>query len=340
MKEEGFIVSVGPHVQGKESISSMMLGFIIALIPAVIAGVYYFRIKAIEVILVSVISAVAVEAALQKIMHKEVTITKDYHAILIGLLFGLILPANIPWWAVVVGVFVGLLVGKHVYGGLGSNPFNPVLVGWASLRLGFMSHMDISGSILGVVKLEGIGALAEDYSYFSEGYGIESWSSLGGKIKLLIHTLLGWKPLPGEELVGCVGQICALAIIIGAIYLFWKKYISWHIPVGFLGAVLIFSILFYKGEKEFLYPYILVQLLSGGTLLAAFFIATDPITTPVTGAGMLIFGVMAGMIAMIGRLWGSWIEPVWFAILAMNGFTPLIDRLVKPRPLGRVKSSA
>ena len=152
MKEEGFIVSVGPHVQGKESITSIMLGFIIALIPAVIAGIYYFRMKAIEVILISVISAVIIEAGLQKIMKREVTVLTDYHAILTGLIFGLILPANIPWWAIIIGVFTGLLVGKHVYGGLGSNPFNPVLVGWASLRLGFMSHMDISGSILGVVK--------------------------------------------------------------------------------------------------------------------------------------------------------------------------------------------
>ncbi len=338
MREEGLIVSVGPHIQGKESIKSMMLGFIIALIPAAIAGVYYFGIRALEVVLIAVISSVVIEAALQKIMRREVTVTKDGHAILIGLIFGLILPAHIPWWAIVVGVFTGLLVGKHVYGGLGSNPFNPILVGWASLKLGFMSHMDISGSILGITKFEGMTALVEDYSYFSEGYGIESWSGLGGKIKLLIYVLIGWKPLPGEELIGCVGQICALAIIIGAIYLFWKKYISWHAPVGFLAAVLLFSILF--GEKDYLYPYILVQLLSGGTLLAAFFIITDPTTTPVTSIGMLVFGAMAGIITMIGRLWGSWVDPIWFSILVANGFTPLIDRLIKPRPFGRVKSSA
>jgi len=162
--------------------------------------------------------------------------------------------------------------------------------------------------------------------------------TLGAKIKLFIHALLGWKPLPGEALVGCVGQICALAIIIGAVFLLWKRYISWHIPVSFLVTVIVFSLVFHKGE--YLFPFTTVQLLAGSTLLAAFFVATDPVTTPLTGAGMIVFGCGAALIAMIGRFWGKWVDPTYFGILVMNCFTPLIDRILKPKPFGRIKSRA
>jgi len=337
MKEERLIVSLHPHIQGVETVSKMMFITTAALIPAAAVGVYFFGINAIKVIVISVLSAVGFEAGLQKLMKREITIN-DGSAVLTGLLFALILPPTSPWWMVILGVFVGMLVGKHVYGGLGSNSFNPVCVGWAALKLSFPSYLDISGSILGAVKSEGITALVEDYSYFSEQYGIESLEGIGAKIKVLLKVILAWKPIPGATLVDCVGQVSALAIIIGGIFLIWKRYINWRIPVGFLASIIIFSAIF--GSKEYLYPYILVQLLTGSTLLAAFFVATDPVTTPLTGLGNIVFGVLLGLITMIGRLWGSWVEPVWFCILVTNGFTPLIDRLTKPKPFGRVKESA
>lgn len=340
MKEEGFVVSVGPHIQSEESVSKVTYGFIIALLPALVAGVYFFKMQAVQVILVSLVAAVVIDAVLQKVFYKKVSFNN--YAIFAGLLFAAILPVSVPWWAIVIGMFVGLLIGQYVYGGLGSNPFNPVLVGWAALKLSYPGYMDFTGSILGVVKLEGISSLVEDYSYFGENYKIENWSSLGAKIKLLMKTLLGWKPVPGyEQIVCCIGGIMAIAIIIGGIFLLWKRYISWHAPAGFLLTVLIFSILFYKGDKSYLYPYVLIQLFSGSTLLATFFLVTDPVTTPFTGLGMFVFGILAGLVTMIGRLWSrTWVEPVWFAVLLGNAFTPLIDRLVKPKPFGRVKSSA
>jgi len=340
MREEGFIVSAGPHIQTQESIQKMMYGFILALLPATIMGVYYFGKRAIIIILASVISAVVFDAILGRLIQKRDTV-RDGDAIFTGLVLALIMPITTPWWAIIIGVFIALLVGKHVYGGLGSNPFNPPLIGWAALQLSFPSHLDISGSVLGVVKLEGISALVEDYSYFSENYGIESLSGLGAKVKVFIKALLGWKAVPGsDQLVGCVGQLCALAIIIGAVYLLWKKYISWHIPVSFLVTIVIFSLIFYKGDRAYLYPFILVQLLAGGSLIAAFFVAAEPVTSPLTSVGMIIFGCGAALITMIGRFWGKWVDPVWFGLLVMNCFTPLIDRIFKPKPFGRVKSSA
>ncbi|MCD6320396.1 MAG: RnfABCDGE type electron transport complex subunit D, partial [Candidatus Desulfofervidaceae bacterium] len=263
------------------------------------------------------------------------------HAIFVGLLFAAIMPVGMPWWAIPIGLFMGLLFGQYVYGGWGSNPFNPVLVGWAVLKLSYPGYMDISGSVLGALKLEGIGALVEDYSYFSEGYGIEGISGFGAKLKLLFKILFEWKTGPwADQLISYVGGICALAIIIGGLYLLWKRYISWHAPIGFILTVFVFSVLFYKGDKAYLYPYLLIQLFTGTTLLTAFFLVTDPITTPFTGIGMFIFGILVGVVTMVGRLWGSWIEPAFFGVLVANSLTPLIDRVIKPKPFGRVKSSA
>ncbi len=335
MREEKLIVSLHPHVQSAETIPKMMFITIAALIPAVISGIYFFGVNAVKVIIIAILSAVVFEAGLQKIMKREITIT-DGSAVLMGLLFALILPPTLPWWMVILGVFVGMLLGKHVYGGLGSNPFNPVLIGWAGLRLSFPSYFDISGSIFGVTKLEGVSALVEDYVYFAEQYGIESLEGIGAKINLFFKLLISWKPIfPGEPLIGCIGQISALAIIIGGGILLWRRYITWHIPVSFLASIILFSILFKGGE--FLYPYVLVQLLSSGTLLAAFFIATDSVTSPMTRWPMLILGVLLGLIVMIGRIWGSWIDPIWFCVLVMNAFTPLVDLIFKPKPFGRVK---
>ncbi len=335
--EEKLIVSLYPHIQSAESVPRIMFITAAALIPAVISGVYFFGINAIKVMVIAVLSAVVFEAGLQRLMKREITI-RDGSALLTGLLFGLILPPTSPWWMIISGVFFGMLVGKHVYGGLGNNPFSPVAVGWAALQLSFPSYLDISESILGRVKIEGISALVEDYVYFSEQYGIESLEGIGAKIHLLFKVILAWKPMPGEALVSCVGQVSALAIIIGGLFLIWKKYINWRIPVSFLASIILFSILFKGGE--FLYLYVLVQLLSSGTLLAAFFIATDPVTTPMRGLGMIAFGVLLGLIVVIGRIWGTWIDPIWFCVLVMNAFTPLIDRLTKPKPFGRLKESA
>lgn len=382
--EKRLIVSLHPHIQSAETIPKIIFITSAALIPAIISGLYFFGLNAIKVIIISVLSAVVFEAGLQRLMKREITI-RDGSALLTGLLFGLILPPTAPWWLIATGVFFGMLIGKHVYGGLGNNPFSPVAVGWAALQLSFPSYLDVSESILGRVKIEGISALVEDYVYFSEQYGVESLEGLSAKVKLFFKLILAWKPMPGEALVDCIGQISAVAIVIGGLFLLWRRYISWHIPVSFLASIILCSILgqisvqaiiigtlvvivcflllwrflgpvsflpsiillfiailfsTFISKGEYLYPYVLVQLLSGGTLLAAFFIATDPVTSPTTGQSMIILGVLFGLIVVIGRIWGSWVDPIWFCVLVMNAFAPLIDRLTKPKPFGRLKESA
>jgi electron transport complex protein RnfD len=337
MKEEGFIVSVGAHIQSPKTLQKMMCAFILALIPAIIVGLYMFGTSALKILIVAIVSAVVFDAGLEWLIHKKISI-KDGNALLIGILFALILPPTVPWWTIVIGVFMGLLIGKHVYGEFGSNPFNPVLVGWAALKLSYPSYLDISESILGYVKLEGIAALVEDYYYFGEAYGIESWQSLGLKLKLFLKVLLSWKVNPATEQLICgIGEVSALALLIGGIFLLWRGYIRWQIPLSFLATIIIFALIF--GSKAFLYPLTIIHLLGGGSLLAAFFMSTDPATTPLTGKGMVVFGCLCGLVTMIGRLWGSWIEPIWFAILVGNALTPLIDKMFKPTPFGRVKSA-
>lgn len=357
MKEQTFVVSVPPHIQSVESIQKIMVTTAIALVPTLAWGVFHFGVNALKVIIICVASAVFFEAAIQKIMRREITI-KDGSAVLMGLLFACILPTTAPWWMILAGIFFGLLIGKHVYGGLGNNPFNPLLVGWAALRLSFPDLMAKSATPLGILKTQGISAALEQFKYGD--------------------LIIGKTP-------GMIGEVCALAILIGGIFLLIRGYITWHIPVSFLGTVVAFSgtlwnpksflivalmalivgivcqrlrytsLVFLAGAiiatvifayimqhvaapKEYINPTF--HLFTGGLMLAAFFVATDHATSPVIGRGMIVFGFGCGLITMIGRQWGGWVEPIWFAILVMNGFAPLIDRQIRVAPFGRVKVHA
>lgn len=356
MKEQTFVVSVPPHIQSVETTQRIMVTTTIALLPTVLAGIYFFGLNALKVIIISVVAAVAFEAALQKIMRRDITIN-DGSAVLMGLLFACVLPPTAPWWMIILGVAVGMVAGKHIYGGLGSNPFNPVLVGWAALRLSFPTHLDRSATPLGVLKYQGVDAVLEKFKY--------------------MDLTVGNTP-------GSIGEVCAIAILIGGLVLLWKGYITWHIPVSFLANAAVFGAVFLKPAlmwkialillviwvayfivqrtslvliilmliamgfayilksigAEAAYADPMFHLLAGGMMLGAFFLATDMVTTPVTGTGMLIFGMGCGMLTMIARLWGSWVEPMLFAILVMNGFTPLIDRYIRVAPFGKVKASA
>ncbi len=356
MKEQTFVVSVGPHIQSVETTQKIMVTSTIALLPTVLAGIYFFGVNAIKVLVISVAAAVFFEAAIQKIMHKDITIM-DGSAVLMGVLFACILPSTSPWWMILTGIFFGMLIGKHVYGGLGNNPFHPVLVGWASLRLSFPNLMDKSATPLGILKTQGVSAALEQFKYGD--------------------LIIGKTP-------GMIGEVCALAILIGGIFLLVKGYITWHIPVSFLATVVAFSGTLWD-PKSFLllavialvagivlqrlkytslavlagviiatiiFAYLMhravpgeyvnpvFHLFTGGLMLGAFFVATDPATSPVMGRGMVVFGFGCGLITMIARQWGSWVEGIWFAILVMNGFAPLIDRFIRAAPFGRVKASA
>ncbi|OGO76651.1 MAG: electron transporter RnfD [Clostridiales bacterium GWB2_37_7] len=306
MEHGNLVVSSSPHIRSKESVNSIMYNVIIALLPATVAAIYFFRLRAFLLIAVSIIAAIAAEAIILKIRKKPIAIN-DGSAIITGLLLALTISPAMPLWMAVVGSVVSIGIGKQVYGGLGSNPFNPALVGRAFLIITFPVQMTTwinpidglaTATPLGLQKMEGIGT----------GY---------------LELLLG-------NVGGSLGETSALLLLIGGLYLIYKGIIRWYIPVSYLGTVAAMSLIL--GSDP------IFQLLSGGLMLGAFFMATDMVTSPVTKKGQLIFGIGAGLITIIVRLYGGYPEGVLFSILLMNIFTPIIDKYAMPKIYGEVKS--
>jgi electron transport complex protein RnfD len=245
----------------------------------------------------------------------------DGSAALTGLLLGMTLPSSSPWWMVVVGSLIAIVLGKQIYGGLGHNLFNPALVGrvvlliswpvqmtaWVKPTPLFTGALDAvtTASPLGILKVEGVAKLAN---------------------LNLLDSLLG-------NVAGSIGEISVLALLVGAIFLLWKKYITWHIPLSFIGTVGILSGVFWLLDPS-QYASPLFHLCNGGLMLGAFFMATDYVTAPVTDRGRVIFGIGCGLLTAVIRIFGVYPEGVAFAILLMNAFSPLIDRYTKPTPFG------
>ena len=312
MEPANLIVSMSPHLRGANSIERMMLTFIIGLIPTSLVAIYLFGIKSLFIMVLSMASAVIVETVIEKLTNKKLTY-RDCHAILIGLLFALILPPSVPWWIPVIGASVAIILGKMVFGGLGNYPFNPPLVAWVVLKLSWPERMTLffephtQSEILTPLM-----AIKEDPSLF---YSYD-----------MIDLFLGQKAGP----IGCV---CGLAVLIGAIFILYRGIIRWHIPISFLFGVAIFSAILNLINPD-LYPPVIFHLISGGVLLGAFFLSPEPVTSPVTPKGMLLFGTLAGILTMIIRMWGAYPDGTFYAILIMNAATPLFNYL-KPKAYGR-----
>ncbi len=315
-----FYVSFPPHIFGKKSISIIMYNRLLALCPATIAALYYFRFGALKLILVSVATALIFEVGIQKFLKRDITV-KDGSAALTGLLLAFLLPSTTPWWVVMIGSASAIILGKQIFGGLGNNPFNDTLVGWLVLRLSWPDRIsywmepfggEIPDPPLSVFKFDGMEAF-QDYGF---GY---------------LDLLLG-------DQAGGIGTICVIALLAGGIYLLLRRIIRWQIPVGLLGAVLIFSgILWVYDSKTYLNP--LFHLLAGSTVLGAFFIATDPVTSPVTRWTKLAYGIICGALIMVIRTWGKYPDGVVFAILLANAGAPLLNKIT-PRPYGKEKGYA
>lgn len=307
-------VSVAPHWHSGLTIRSSMVNFIIALIPVTAWGIYCFGSSAAKVVVISMVAAVVTEALLQLLMKKPVTVT-DGSAALAGLLLALMLPAEVKWWLPVVGAGMAILV-KNLFGGLGAYPFNPVLVGWVVLKLSWSIDLltDPDMSPLMVLKENGAGDLVM----------WELKDLLVGDTDLLSATIGTFG----------AGQIL---LAIGGLYLLLRGYIRWHIPAAFIAGVAAFSAIFYLQDPD-TYASPLFHIISGNVLLGAFFLATEYTTSPVTTWGMIFFGLAAGVLTMVIRIWGSYYDGVVFAILLMNTATPLLDR-IKPKAYGRVKAN-
>ena len=325
------IVSLSPHAHGTDSVERNMYGVIIALLPALLVSFLYFGIGSVVVCASSVAACMFFEWAITKyIMKKEPTLT-DGSAILTGLLLGFNLPSNLPVWIIIIGALVAIGIGKMTFGGLGCNPFNPALVGRCFLLVSFPAQMT-SWPVAGQLT-----------SYVDAQTGATPLSIMKEAIKSGDPTVLDRIPDSVSQLLGnpginhgagTIGEICALALIIGLIYMLWKKIITWHIPVSILATVFVFCGLLHVANPIYANP--VAELLTGGLMLGAIFMATDYVTSPMTHKGQIIYGIAIGALTVIIRNWGSYPEGMSFAILIMNAFTPLINAYVKPKRFGEI----
>lgn len=312
------IVSGTPHVRSKESIQSIMRDVVIALIPASVMGIYYFGIKALMLIIVSIVSSVVFEWGYEKILKKPVTIS-DFSAILTGLLLALNLPATASWWVPVVGSFIAIVIAKQFYGGLGQNFINPALIGRAFLVAAYPTQTTGAAFATGRMVTDA-STYATPLAQLKAGTAIVNADAIK-------NALIG-------NVGGTIGETCAIALIIGGIYLLVKHVISWRIPVVYIVVVFILTSLM-RGNGFLGGVY---EIFCGGLMLGAIFMATDYVTSPISAKGQIIFAIGCGVLTSLIRVYGGYPEGVSYSILIMNLAVPLIDRVTRPRIFGEVKA--
>jgi electron transport complex protein RnfD len=311
------VLTSSPHAHNADSVPAAMRDVIIALVPALFTALYYFRLPALLVILACVVSAFICEHICLKVMKKEVS-AKEYSAVVTGLLLAFCLPPNLPPWMAALGAAFAVVIAKHLFGGLGHNIFNPALIGRAFLLASFPVAMTTWVSpVDGMTTASPLGIMKE---------------ASGKHLPTLGQLFMG-------NVGGSLGETSALALLIGGLYLLYRKQIDWRIPASYLGTVFVLmsTVAAVKGEGLW-FP--VFHLFAGGLFLGAFFMATDWVTSPVTKLGRIVFGTGCGLLVVLIRLKGGYPEGVCYSILLMNVVTPLIDRYTKARVFGRVKSHA
>lgn len=319
-----FTISPSPHVHGGDSIEKNMYGVLIALVPTFIFSIVFFGLGAILVTLTSVAACLVFEYVIQKYLMKQRPTIWDGSAIITGVLLAFNLPSSLPLWIVVIGALVAIGIGKMSFGGLGNNIFNPALVGRVFLLISFpvqMTTWPVPNGFATADAVTGATPLALVKEAVKNGQAVgDTLSSVGITTGNLILGNIG----------GSLGEVAAIGLLLGFAYMLIRKIISWHIPVAIFATVIVFSgILNLADPAQFAGP--VFHLFTGGLMLGAIFMATDYVTSPMTHKGMLIYGVGIGLLTVIIRVFGAYPEGMSFAILIMNGFTPLINRYYKPR---------
>ena len=358
---EKLIVSSSPHLHNGSSVRKIMWLVIIALMPSCIMGVYYFGFAALKVLLICVISSLVFEYIFAGIMGRK-NDWKDGSAIITGLLMGMLLSAGMPWWVCVIGCFIAILFGKQVYGGIGYNPFNPACVGRIALIIAFPKMMTtwvptrfmeksmflFDKGILNPDQIDRIKEMGNLPFFHSVIDGVtcatplgmvQTSFKLGNASNKFIGNMTDWQSVwhyATGNIGGCIGETSAIALILGGLFMIYMKVIKWHIPVAYIGTVAVFSTIVHFTMAPLAIPGMIYQVLTGGLLIGAFFMATDMVTTPMTPKGGLIFGFGCGIITCVIRNWGGYPEGVMFSIVLMNALTPLIDRVTARRPFGSV----
>ena len=295
-----------------------MYGVLIALVQALLVSLYYFGLGALIVTATSVVACVLFEYLIQKFLMKKEPTVCDGSAILTGVLLAFNLPSNLPVWIILIGALAAIGIGKMSFGGLGNNIFNPALVGRVFLLISFPAQM---------TTWPEVGQLTA-YTDATTGATVLSLMNEGAldKLPTLVDMLLG-------KMGGSLGEVSALALLLGLVFMLWKKIITWQIPVSILLTVFVFTgIMHLVNPVQYASPF--VHLLSGGLMLGAIFMATDYVTSPMSKNGMLVYGVGIGILTTVIRLFGSYPEGMSFAILIMNAFTPLINSYIKPKHFG------
>lgn len=326
-----FTISGSPHVHGEESTKKIMYSVVIAMLPMFLVSIYFFGLNALRVVAISVASCLLIEWLIQKYMIKGPNTISDGSALVTGMLLAFNVPANIPWWMLVIGAAVSIGIAKMSFGGLGKNPFNPALVGRVFMLISFpvamttwpVPHPVFSNTVLDAVTgPTPLGILKEG---LAQGLTVEEITKNIDYIDLLIGNR-----------GGSLAEMCAIAILIGGLFLIIRRVIDWQTPVIIIAtAAIIAGICWLINPAQYVNP--LYHILSGGLLLGAFFMATDMVTTPMTMGGKIVFSIGVGALTIIIRLWGAYPEGMSFAILIMNAFVPLINKGFKPKRFGVVK---
>lgn len=322
-----FIISLSPHVHSGDSVQRNMYGVCIALVPALLVSLIYFGLGALIVLATSVLSCVLFEWAITKYILKSKRMTiSDGSAVLTGLLLGFNLPSNLPLWIIVIGALVAIGIGKLTFGGLGCNPFNPALVGRVFLLISFPVQM---------TSWPEIGQLSAytDVTTAATPLAVMKSAINGGGVEALEKLPSSWELFLGQS-GGCLGEVCAAALLLGLLYMLAKRIITWHIPVSILGTVFLLAGLLHLSNP--VYASADQVLFSGGLMLGACFMATDYVTSPMSARGQILYGISIGVLTLVIRTFGAYPEGMSFAILIMNAFTPLINTYCKPKRFGEV----
>ncbi|NLJ06316.1 MAG: RnfABCDGE type electron transport complex subunit D, partial [Sphingobacteriales bacterium] len=300
-----YVVSLSPHIHGREDVRKIMWGVVYAMIPALLVSIYFFGLDSVRVTLISVASCLLVEYLIQRFFLKGKISITDGSAVITGILLAFNVPANLPNWIIVVGAIVAIGIAKMSFGGLGKNPFNPALVGRVFLLIAFPVQMTSwpkphalfsDGVVDAITGATPLGILKEG---LKNGMSVDQIMQ-SGEMPRYVDMMLG-------NMGGSLGEMSAIALLIGAIYMFWKKIITWHIPVSYLGSALAFALIFWLIDPVH-YVNPLFHLVTGGLMLGVFFMATDMVSSPMTPVGMIVYGIGCGVLTMLIRLFGAYPE--------------------------------
>jgi electron transport complex protein RnfD len=352
--ESELLLSSSPHLHAKQDIRRIMLIVLFSLLPTTIAGIYFFGFDALKVIFYCVTFCVLLEMIWCKMAGKPLATVKDGSAALTGLLLALNLSAAIPWWICFIGAILAIWLGKQVFGGLGHNPFNPALVARVGLLIGLPGYMttwvpttlmtqtpvtEYSKQFFSPTGLANMAAGKFDAITCATPLGIVGTTekivdsaNASGTFMDVSSLAACWQYFIGN-VGGCIGEVSALALLIGGVILVVTKLIKWQVPVAYIGTVALFTYLI-NAAWPGVTPMPLFHILTGGLLIGAIFMATDMVTSPMTTLGAIIFGFGCGIITCVIRIWGNYPEGVSFSILFMNALVPLIDRFARTKPFG------